>query len=252
MAAQPRGGEGPGAGLSRGARWGSRWGSRWGWGSRPPPDGPPDPRQVVARLGDSERELRQRQAALEARIEAELARAKDRGTGDRRAALQALKRKKRFEKQLSQIDGILSTVEFQREALENAHTNTEVLRNLDFAAKVVKAVHKPMDLNKIDDLMQEVTEQQDRAQEMSDAFSQRVGFGDDFDEDELMAELLELEQEEMKKTKSIRLPSVPSPSLFPAPSRLPSRPSTSHQFRGASSKRTEDDGDGHQLTAWAS
>ena len=42
------------------------------------------------------------------------------------AALMALKRKKRLEKQLQQIDGTLSTIEFQREALENAQTNTEV------------------------------------------------------------------------------------------------------------------------------
>lgn len=38
------------------------------------------------------------------------------------------------------------------------------------------------DLNKIDDLMQEITEQQDVAQEISEAFSQRVGLGDGFDE----------------------------------------------------------------------
>ena len=40
------------------------------------------------------------------------------------AALMALKRKKRLEKQLRQIDGTLSTIEFQREALEIANTNT--------------------------------------------------------------------------------------------------------------------------------
>ncbi|XP_038601577.1 charged multivesicular body protein 4c [Tachyglossus aculeatus] len=237
-------------GRGRGSRWGSGWGSLWG--SRPPPEGGPTPRQVLRGLRHSEQALRQRQAALEARIQAQLALAKKHRPNDRTAALQALKRKKQFEKQLSQVDGLLSTVEFQREALEKAHTNTEVIRNLGFAAKVLKAVHEPMDLNKIDDLMQEVTEQQDRAQEMADAFSQRVGFGDDFDEDELMAELLELEQEEMKKTKSVRLPSVPSPSLLPAPSRLPSGPSASRQFQGASSKRTEEDGDVHQLAAWAS
>lgn len=37
-------------------------------------------------------------------------------------------------------------------------------------------------MNKIDDLMQEITEQQDVAQEISEAFSQRTGFGEDFDE----------------------------------------------------------------------
>ena len=60
------------------------------------------------------------------------------------AALQALKRKKRFEKQLTQIDGTLSTIEFQREALENSHTNTEVLKNMGMAAKAMKAVHENM------------------------------------------------------------------------------------------------------------
>lgn len=60
------------------------------------------------------------------------------------AALQALKRKKRYEKQLAQIDGTLSTIEFQREALENANTNTEVLKNMGFAAKAMKAAHDNM------------------------------------------------------------------------------------------------------------
>lgn len=60
------------------------------------------------------------------------------------AALQALKRKKRYEKQLNQIDGTLSTIEFQREALENSHTNTEVLKNMGYAAQAMKKVHENM------------------------------------------------------------------------------------------------------------
>ena len=55
------------------------------------------------------------------------------------AALLALKRKKRLEKQLAQVDGTLSTIEFQREAVENAGTNTEVLKNMSYAAKALKA-----------------------------------------------------------------------------------------------------------------
>lgn len=38
------------------------------------------------------------------------------------------------------------------------------------------------DLNKIDDLMQDITEQQDVAQEISEAISNRAAFGDEFDE----------------------------------------------------------------------
>ena len=58
------------------------------------------------------------------------------------AALMALRRKKRLDKQLQQIDGTLSTIEFQREALENAQTNTEVLKNMSYAAKALKAAHQ--------------------------------------------------------------------------------------------------------------
>lgn len=56
-------------------------------------------------------------------------------------ALAALKRKKRYEKQLQQIDGTLSTIEFQREALENSSTNTEVLKVMGTAAKALKGAH---------------------------------------------------------------------------------------------------------------
>ncbi|CAK7289412.1 charged multivesicular body protein 4c [Vulpes vulpes] len=216
----------------------------------------PSPQEALARLRETEEMLGKKQEYLEARVQRELTLAKKHGTRNPRAALQALKRKKRFEKQLAQIDGTLSTIEFQREALENSHTNTEVLRNMGFAAKAMKAVHENMDLNKIDDLMQEITEQQDIAQEISEAFSQRVGFGDDFDEDELMAELEELEQEALNtKMTNIRLPNVPSSSLPAQPDRLPGGTSgvssTARRSRAASSKRTEEDDDIKQLAAWA-
>lgn len=54
------------------------------------------------------------------------------------AALNALKRKKALEKQLAQIDGTLSTIEFQRQALENSNTNTEVLSSMKYAASALK------------------------------------------------------------------------------------------------------------------
>ena len=56
-------------------------------------------------------------------------------------ALQALKRKKRYEAQLSQIDGTLTTLEYQREVLENASSNAEVLRVMGDASRAFKAVN---------------------------------------------------------------------------------------------------------------
>nr|XP_013027861.2 charged multivesicular body protein 4c [Anser cygnoides] len=201
--------------------------------------GGPTPQEALARLRETEEMLSKKQEYLETRIERELEAARQHGTKNKRAALQALKRKKRYEKQLNQIDGTLSTIEFQREALENSHTNTEVLRNMGYAAQAMKKVHENMDLNKIDDLMQDITDQQNVAQEISEAISNRAGFGDEFDEDELMAELEELEQEEMnKRMADVRLPSVPSTSL-------PSRPASTR-------KRADDEDDMKHLAAWAS
>uniref|UniRef100_UPI003AAB3641 charged multivesicular body protein 4b-like isoform X2 n=1 Tax=Centroberyx gerrardi TaxID=166262 RepID=UPI003AAB3641 len=200
----------------------------------------PTPQEAIQRLRDTEEMLTKKQDFLEKKIEQELLTAKKNGTKNKRAALQALKRKKRLEKQLTQIDGTLSTIEFQREALENANTNTEVLKNMGFAAEAMKSAHQHMDIDKVDDLMQDITEQQELAQEISDAISKPVGFGEDFDEDELLAELEELEQEELDKNllevaeTDVPLPSVPSTSL-------PSRPVM----------KEEDEDDMADLEAWA-
>ncbi|XP_022614438.1 charged multivesicular body protein 4b [Seriola dumerili] len=203
----------------------------------------PTPQEAIQRLRETEEMLAKKQEFLEKKIDQELLTAKKNGTKNKRAALQALKRKKRYEKQLAQIDGTLSTIEFQREALENANTNTEVLKNMGYAAKAMKAAHENMDIDKVDDLMADITEQQEVAQEISDVISRPVGFGEEYDEDELMAELEELEQEELDKnlleiegTEDVPLPSVPSTSL-------PSRP--------AKKKEEEDEDDMADLEAWA-
>ncbi|XP_073406694.1 charged multivesicular body protein 4c isoform X2 [Dendrobates tinctorius] len=208
------------------------------------------PQEALFRLRETEEMLTKKQEYLEKKIEHELATARRHGTKDKRAlyyrrnvflslaALQALKRKKRLEKQLTQIDGTLSTIEFQREALENSHTNTEVLKNMGYAAKAMKTVHQNMDLDKIDDLMEDIHAQQDVAEEISNAISRPVGLGEEFDEDELLAELEELEQEDLNKhMSSVTLPSVPS-------TKLPARPASTR-------KRVEEDDDMQMLAAWA-
>lgn len=50
--------------------------------------------------------LNKKQAFIEKKVEEELATIKQHGTKNKRVALAALKRKKRLEKQLEQIDGM--------------------------------------------------------------------------------------------------------------------------------------------------
>ncbi|XP_026546192.1 transmembrane 9 superfamily member 1 [Notechis scutatus] len=207
----------------------------------------PTPQEAIQKLHETETILVKKQEFLEEKIQQELQSAKKHGTKNKRAALQALKRKKRYEQQLAQIDGTLSTIEFQREALENATTNTEVLKTMSDAARAMKEAHQHMDIDKVDDLMAEITEQQDIAQQISDAISKPVGFGDDVDEDELLAELEEMEQEDLDKEllnvgqASPELPNVPS-------SRLPNVPAS----KVPSASLDEEDEEMKQLAAWVS
>lgn len=202
----------------------------------------PTPQEAIQKLRETEEMLEKKQAFLEKKIDHEVATAKKNAAKNKRAALQALKRKKRYEKQLQQIDGTLSTIEFQREALENASTNTEVLNVMGSAAKALQAAHQNMDVDKVHDLMDDVAEQQEIANEISEAISNPVGFGQDADEDDLMAELEELEQEELdEKLLDVgpivdKLPSVPSEPLPAA----------------AKSKPQHDDDELKELEAWAS
>ncbi len=124
-------------------------------------------------------------------------------------ALQALKRKKRYDMQLNQIDGTLTTLEYQREALENANTNTEVLKTMGIAAKAFKSAHLELDIDKVQDLKDDIAEQQELANEISDVISRPIGLDAQLDEDELLKELEELEQESLDE-KMLEIPSADS------------------------------------------
>ncbi|XP_062944388.1 charged multivesicular body protein 4a [Cynocephalus volans] len=187
----------------------------------------PTPEAAIQQLKETEKILIKKQEFLEQKIQQELQMAKKHGAKNKRAALQALRRKKRLEQQLAQTDGTLSTLELQREALENATSNAEVLRTMELAARGMKKAYQDMDIDKVDELIADITEQQEVAQQIEDAISQPMGFGDDVDEDELLEELEELEQEELarellivgdkKEEPPIRLPSVPSTRLPAGP-----------------------------------
>jgi len=178
------------------------------------------PQEAIQKLRETEEMLQKKADFLETKVTKELTIAKQHGTKNpqsKRIALQALKRKKRYEKQLNQIDGTLSTIEFQREALENATTNTEVLSVMGDAAKALQTAHKNLDIDKVHDLMDNVAEQNELAEEISNTISNPIGFGNEVDEDDLLLELEEIEQEAINEklldipTEHLdHLPAVPS------------------------------------------
>uniref|UniRef100_A0A1I8HR17 Charged multivesicular body protein 4b n=1 Tax=Macrostomum lignano TaxID=282301 RepID=A0A1I8HR17_9PLAT len=187
------------------------------------------PQEAIQRLRNTEEMLNKKSQFLEKKIHEEITQAKKHGTKNKRAALQALARKKRYEKQLTQIDGTLTTIEFQREALENASTNTEVLKAMQVAAKSLKSAHQDLNID----------------QEISDAISSPAGFGHDVDEDDLLAELEELEQEDLDK----QLLDVGGTSVPELPSAPRGQPEAAAAKKPAGAKSEEDEM--RELEAWA-
>jgi len=210
----------------------------------------PTTSEAIQKLRENENMLLKKQEFLESKVEAELKIAKENAKSNQRIALQALKRKKRYETQLEQLQGQLTTIEVQREALENANTNQAVLETMKGAADALKKTHKDMNVDNVHELMDDIAEQNDVANEISQAISSGI-IGTAVDDDELAKELEALEQEELDKDllnvgpTPNKLPDVPSTDL----------PSTSKDKEKKKAKPVaadlEDDPDMKELMQWA-
>ncbi|KAF9123217.1 Snf7 family [Linnemannia elongata] len=175
------------------------------------------PKDSIVELRNTLQMLEKRETFLQTKIDNELKIAKANATKNRRAALMALKRKKQFEGQIEKISGSRLTIETQVMAIENANVNLETMKAMRAGAEAMKGIHGAMDIAKVDQTMEEIRDQMELANEISDVISQPVGFGVEMDDDELAAELDELEQEELDKKlmeterpPQMGLPSVPN------------------------------------------
>lgn len=124
---------------------------------------------------------------------------------------------------------------------------------MSHAAKAMKSAHNNMDIDQVEDLMDEVREQQQIADEIGSAISNPVAFGQDVDEDELLKELEDIEQEELDK---VLLETGPSPAKAPLVD-LPAAPTAtlSPERTAASSSRSkatkEEEDELAELAKWA-
>ncbi|PIO72175.1 SNF7 family protein [Teladorsagia circumcincta] len=111
------------------------------------------------------------------------------------------------------------------------------------ASKALKAAHNNMDIDQVHDLMEDIAEQQEVANEIAEAISNPVGFDRAVDDEELLRELEQLEQEELDKQLL---------DVQPTPVVLPDAPSTDLP---ASSKakpaKVDHDKDLEDLEMWA-
>jgi charged multivesicular body protein 4 len=105
--------------------------------------------QALQKLFETEEILFKKQDFLEKKVDAELEAAKKHGTTNKRLALQALRRKKQYEKQLRQLDGSLNTIQHQKHTLENAAVNAEVLQTLGSTSRTIKSAYSGLDVEDV-------------------------------------------------------------------------------------------------------
>ncbi|UJR34266.1 hypothetical protein I4U23_021670 [Adineta vaga] len=167
---------------------------------------------AIQRLSDVEEMLNKKQQHLESQIDEEKKTAiRCSKQGNKRGALMALKRKKKYEKTLLQLDGTLTTLETQREYLQNASTNMDVLRVMKQAANALKKTNQNLDVDQVHDLMDDLSEQHTVAEEIANAISSPMGTSDLYSDADLERELELLAQEEIKEDMMTigPLPDVP-------------------------------------------
>lgn len=174
----------------------------------------PTPAEAIAKLRETEGILLKKQEVLEEKVNDAIKKAKANRIKNKRLAIQALKNKNKYEKQLKVIDRTLTNLETQREALEQAVSNVQVIETLKFGSESLKIAQKNYRVDQVHDVMDNIAEQLDVAKEISEAVSSSVAFGEDISEEDLEEELQQLEKEALDD-EFIKIPSsldLPTPA----------------------------------------
>jgi len=118
---------------------------------------------------------------------------------NKNGAKMALRRKKMYEGQIEKLNGTKMTIENQKMALENANFNKDIMAAMALGGQALRGVNQDVTIDSVDQTMDVINEQMDLANEIAEAISQPTG-GAAYDDEELEAELAELEAEGLDET----------------------------------------------------
>jgi charged multivesicular body protein 4A/B len=158
------------------------------------------PKESILQMRSTLEMLEKKEKHLDTKIQQETDFARSHASSNKNQALMALKRRKQYEIQQENIRGARFNLETQIMTIENAHINLETLQAMKSGSAAMKSIHGELDVDKVDDVMEEVREQMDLANEISTAISNPLGIDSSIDEDELEAELERFEQEALDAT----------------------------------------------------
>ena len=128
-----------------------------------------------------------------------IARAKTKAK-DKRGALMALKKKKLLDKEIGTIQATQFTMEQQCMMLEQAVTQVETVSTMKQGQQAMAAQQAKMGgIDAVEDVLDDIAEQQQDQEEITDALAQGIGGGlmGLMDDEDLLGELDELEAEDL-------------------------------------------------------
>jgi charged multivesicular body protein 4 len=200
----------------------------------------PSPMETIKVLRDNLVVLEKREEHITKKIESALADAKAKSQRkDKNGALFALKRKKMYESEIAKLQGARITLDSQILALESAAVNIETFRAMKAGAGAMKGMRGDIDADKVDDIMDEIQEEKDVHDAISEAIS-RPG-QDMFSDEDLLNELAELDALDMEEAVMQKPAEVPTTVFHNLPT-VPTKaiPSNSHA-NNATTEETEDE-----------
>lgn len=179
------------------------------------------PKKAIVELREHIQMLNKKRSHLELQISDQEALARKYLSTNKNLAKNALKRKKGYETNLMKIENQIDSLETQLVAIESANLNLETMKAMKQGASAMKQIHGEYDIDKVETTMDDIREQVELADEISEAISRPVG-NEYVDEDELDEELAQLQQEQNQQQQvpqqrqSAPVQAEPSLPDFPA------------------------------------
>ena len=127
-----------------------------------------------------------------------------------------MKRKKLHDAELAKIENVKMTLETQCINLESASQNKDTFIAMKEGKNAMSKIRDEIGIERVDELMDDIREEMEAAQDISDAIAAPVDplAGD---EDELLAELEQMGADDLEaellSTPGVSLPSVPNKKL---------------------------------------
>ncbi|KAL2229071.1 vacuolar protein sorting-associated protein 32 homolog 2-like [Sesamum indicum] len=189
---------------------------------------------TLDKLNETLEMLEKKESVLQKKASGEVEKAKAYTKAkNKRAAIQCLKRKKLYEEQIGQLANFQLRIHDQMIMLEGAKATTETVDALRSGAAAMKAMQKATNIDDVDKTMDEINEQTENMKQIQEALATPIGAAADFDEDELEAELEELEGAELEEQLLQPATTAPAAPVKVPAGRVPTRP--------APQKRTEEE-----------